>query len=363
MPLGELTPRTAPTRPLRRTASVAVGLALAGALTLSACSSDPNGGSGPTTLADGQRANIVASTDVWGSVAAAVAGDRADVTSIVTDPSADPHSFEASPRDAAAITDADLVVYNGGGYDEFIDDVLAGTPGKRTVDAFALYGTETDLHGDHGHDHTAEIAAAPADATTAPAEPAASEPDSHAGHDHDSGGVNEHVWYDLPTVDAVASQIATELGAIDPANAAAYTANAATFHEQLHAITAITGSIAAGHPQAPVAQSEPIAHYLLVATDLRDETPEDFTKAIEDGNDPPPAAVAATRDLLAAKKVKVLVYNSQTQDKATQSIRETAESAGIPVVEVTETLPEGFDYIQWQTRTAEALAAAMNAAH
>ncbi|WP_051637072.1 metal ABC transporter solute-binding protein, Zn/Mn family [Rhodococcus sp. UNC363MFTsu5.1] len=354
MPLGDLTPLTAPTRPRRRTAIVTAGLALVGALTLAACSSDPNAGAGTAPLADGQRANIVASTDVWGSVAAAVAGDRADVTSIINDAFADPHSFEASPRDAAAITDADLVVYNGGGYDEFIDDVLAGTPGKRTVDAFALFGTETDLHGDH--DHAAEAAAAPV-------EPAAAEHDSHDGHDHDHGGVNEHVWYDTPTVDAVAKQIAAELGTIDPANAAAYTANAASFHEQLHAVTAITDSIAAAHAQAPVAQTEPIAHYLLAAADLKDETPEDFTKAIEDGNDPPPAAVAATRDLLADKKVKVLIYNSQTQDKATQNIREAAESAGIPVVEVTETLPDGFDYIQWQTRTAESLAAAMNAVH
>ncbi|AQA25537.1 periplasmic solute binding family protein [Rhodococcus sp. MTM3W5.2] len=358
MPKGDLTPLTAPTR--RRSAFAIAGLALVGALTLAACSSDPDAGAG-TPLADGQRANIVASTDVWGSVAAAVAGDRADVTSIIDDAFADPHSFEASPRDAAAITDADLVVYNGGGYDEFIDDVLAGTPGKRTVDAFALYGTDTDLHGDH--DHVVEEAAAAAAATTAPAEPVASEHDSHDGHDHDNAGVNEHVWYDTPTVDAVAKQIAAELGAIDPTNAAAYTANAATFHEQLHAVTAVTDSIAAGHPQAPVAQTEPIAHYLLVATDLRDETPQDFTKAIEDGNDPPPAAVAATRDLLADKKVKVLIYNSQTQDKATQNIREAAESAGIPVVEVTETLPDGLDYIQWQTRTAESLAAALNAAH
>lgn len=350
MPLGELTPRTAPHRPLRRTAIAAVGLALAGAFTLSACSSDATGA---TTLADGQRANVVASTNVWGSVAAAVAGDRADVTSIISDPSSDPHSFEASPRDAAAITDADLVVYNGGGYDEFIDDVLTSTPGKKTVDAFSLYGAETDLHGDHAaeSDHAAHAA------STAPAESAA----EHAGHDH--SGVNEHVWYDIPTVDAVAKQIATELGTIDPVNSAAYTANAAAFHEQLHGVTAITGGVAQAHSQAPVAQTEPIAHYLLVATDLRDETPEDFTKAVEDGHDPPPAAVAATRDLLEAKKVKVLLYNSQTQDKTTQNIRDAAESAGIPVVEVTETLPDGLDYIQWQTRTAEALAAALNAAH
>ena len=81
---------------------------------LGACSSDRGtsgaGGAGVPT--------IVASTDVWGSVAKAVAGDRATVTSIINSASADPHSFEASPADAAAIIDASLVVYNGGGYDQ-----------------------------------------------------------------------------------------------------------------------------------------------------------------------------------------------------------------------------------------------------
>src|SRR6266436_2689126 len=76
---------------------------------------------------------VVASTDVWGSVASAVAGDHATVKSIVNSAVDDPHSFEASPADAAAITDASLVVYNGGGYDHWVDDVLSGHPGVTTV--------------------------------------------------------------------------------------------------------------------------------------------------------------------------------------------------------------------------------------
>ncbi|SDC66499.1 metal ABC transporter solute-binding protein, Zn/Mn family [Rhodococcus tukisamuensis] len=353
-------PQLDPTARSRRHRKVAaaVGLAVTAALTLGACSTASSADAdGP--VAAGQRVSIVASTNVWGSVAGAVAGDRADVVSIVSDPSADPHSYEASPRDAARITDANLVVLNGGGYDGFLDDILESMPGKRTVDAFELYGSPTDLHGDH--DAAAASPAAPEpEAHEAAAHEA--EADSHAGHDHDHGhgAVNEHVWYDVPTVDAVAQKIAAELGVIDPANADAYTANAADFHGKLHRITAVTDAIAATHGQAPVAQTEPIAHYLLAAADLRDETPEDFTKAIEDGNDPPPAAIAATRDLLAGKKVHALIYNSQTQDRVTQDVRANAEAAGITVVEVSETLPEGLDYIQWQSATAAALAAALD---
>lgn len=325
----------------------AIGLVAVGALGLSACgaaSSDPS---------DDGRISVVASTNVWGSVAQAVAGDHADVTAIISEPSADPHSYEASPRDAAALTDADLIVYNGGGYDEFVDDILASGADTPTVNAYELLGAESDLHADHDHADTS----AAAESTTTAAE---TDDHSHDGHDH--GGVNEHVWYDIATVDSVAHRVAAELAELDPANADAYTANAEAFHGKLHDVSDITADISAKYPQTAIAQTEPIAYYLLAAAGLEDRTPSDFTTAIEDGNDPPSAAIAATRDLLSSKQVAVLVYNSQTEDKVTRDIRTVAETAGIPVVEVTETLPEGVDYVQWQTSTAEQLAAALEAA-
>ena len=79
---------------------------------------------------------VVASTDVWGSVAQAVAGDHAKVTSIINGAAADPHSFEASPADAAAVIDASLVVYNGGGYDQWVDDILTNHPDVASIDAY-----------------------------------------------------------------------------------------------------------------------------------------------------------------------------------------------------------------------------------
>ncbi|UOT04983.1 zinc ABC transporter substrate-binding protein [Rhodococcus opacus] len=310
-----------------RAATAAVGLSFAAALTLTACGSDTTG--------DGTL-TVVASTNVWGSVAQAVAGDKVDVTSIITEPSSDPHSFEASPTDAAELTDASLIVYNGGGYDHFVDDIIGtGNSDQLTVNAFDLL--EGGAHA--GEDEHTDSG------------------DSPEGHDH--GDVNEHVWFDVDTVDATAQSIADKLGQLDPDNADAYQANAATFHGQLEQISAITDGIAAAHKDAPVAQTEPIAYYLLQSAGLKDVTPPDFTSAIENGNDPAPAAIAATRQLLTDKQVQALVYNVQTQDRVTQDVRATAESAGIPVVEVTETLPEGLDYIQWQTNTAESLAAAL----
>ncbi|MDJ0393398.1 zinc ABC transporter substrate-binding protein [Rhodococcus sp. G-MC3] len=330
--------------PFSRTTTTLIGLTCAAALTLSACSSDDEttGSSAPATAVDGPI-TIVASTNVWGSVAEAVAGNLAQVKSIIADPSADPHSYEASAGDAAEVSEASLVVYNGGGYDEFIHDIL-GTEAKNvpSVNAFDLLDAS---HDDAGHDDAAE--------STTAAEPAADE--------HSHGEVNEHVWYNAEVTAATAESIAEKLGELDPDNAAQYTANAETFHDQIHDITDVTTKIAAEHAGAPVAQTEPIAHYLIEESGLDDKTPEDFKDAIEEGNDPSPASIAATRDLFTSKSVRALVYNIQTEDSVTQDIRSTADAAGVPVVEVTETLPDGMTYIEWQTKAAQDLEAALTA--
>lgn len=343
------------TRSSGRRVTALLGLTCAAALALTACSADDAGSveSAPATPVDGPI-TIVASTNVWGSVAEYVAGDLATVTSIISDPSADPHSYEASPGDAASVAEASLVVYNGGGYDQFIDDILA-SEGQNvpSVNAFDLLDEDHagDEHAgdDHaGDDHEGESHAG----------------DDHAGddHGHSHGEVNEHVWYNAEVAAHTAEEIAARLGELDPDNAAAYTTNAEDFHDQVHSITDITDAIAADHSGAPVAQTEPIAHYLLTESDLNDLTPEDFKEAIESGNDPSPASIAATRDLFTSDSVDVLVYNVQTQDSVTQDIRATAEAANVPVVEVTETLPEGMNYIDWQRQAAEDLQAALASA-
>jgi zinc/manganese transport system substrate-binding protein len=258
-------------------------------------------------------ATVVASTDVWGSVASAVAGGHATVKSIVTSAVDDPHSFEASPAEAAEIADASLVVYNGGGYDHWVDDVLANHPDVANVDAYSLLNTS--------------------------AQPA-----------------NEHVFYDPATAKAVASKIADRLAEVDSGHADAYRANAAEFGKQADEIAASERAIGQAHPGAAVVATEPVAHYLMVNAGVTDKTPEGFSSAIEEDTDPSPADLAAMLDLINTRQVSALLYNPQTQTDVTKQIEDAARGATIPVVTVTETLPEGTDYLAWQRQTAEQLA-------
>lgn len=262
--------------------------------------------------------SVVASTDVWGSVAHAVAGDDAQVTSLITSGSGDPHSYEASPANAAAIADASIVVFNGGGYDPWVQAVLDNHPAVPAVDAYSLQNT-------------------------------AGEPQP----------ANEHVFYDVDTAKAVAAELATGLSRIDPGNAGDYRSRAEEFGRRTDTVRAAEKALAAQYPGAAVVATEPVAHYLLRASGLTDKTPRGFTSAIEQDTDPAPVDVAAVLDLIARRQVDALIFNDQTVTEATRRVRAAAQEARLPVVGVTETLPAGADYLTWQTDAVDRLAAAL----
>ncbi|HEY0637242.1 MAG TPA: zinc ABC transporter substrate-binding protein [Pseudonocardiaceae bacterium] len=303
---------------------------------------------------------VVASTNVWGSVAAAVGGDQVSVTSIVA--AGDPHSYQVSARDAATLRDADLIVANGGGYDDFIAQALGGDGELPLVEAFAIHeriGHDEDPAA--GGDPSAEPSGEPsADPSTEPSAEASGEPveePSGDGHEH---GENEHVWYDLHTVGAVADDLAVRLGDLRPEAKDTFTANAAAFRAKLEDLESRVTDLAAAHDGTEVAATEPVAHHLLAEAGLHDVTPPEFVEAVEEGNDPPAAVVAQLGQVVEGAGVAALVHNPQTETAVVSQLVGQAEQAGVPVVEMTETLPDGQDYLTWMAEQITALAQALD---
>jgi zinc/manganese transport system substrate-binding protein len=310
--------------------------ALVGALavvSLAAC------GTTNTPSADSGKIQVVASTNVWGSVIKAVGGDAVEVKALLDDPSADPHSYESKPADAALVKDAKLVVFNGGGYDDFFAKLITSDATKK-IEAFPL----------REHDHAEPSSTAPTSEA-----PKSETPDAD-GHDH---GENEHVWYDLHTVRAVAEAAANELGAIAPDKKTTFEKNTADFSAKLEELEKKVDGIGKGKK---VAATEPIAHYLLDETGAEDVTPEAFSKAIEEESDVPAAALAEMNQLVDGKQINVLVNNTQTENQVTKQLVEKAKAANVPVVAVTETLPEGVtSYLDWMSKQVDALSQALKA--
>lgn len=313
-------------RPSAARASLA---ALAGlGLMLSACSAE-GAPSGASSAAEG--INVVASTNVYGDIAKAIGGDKVNVTAIINKTSQDPHSYEATAQDRLVVSKADLVIENGGGYDGFIHTLAddSNIPHDSIVSAVEVSGL------------------APEEEASEPAAAEATEPADDHVHDH--GEFNEHVWYSLSAMGKLADVLAAKFGEAEPGSAAAFEANAATFKSGLEGLTGKLAALSAADAGAPVAVTEPVPLYLLEAAGLENKTPEDYTAAIEEGTDVPPAVLKAATDLAGSKDLSFLAYNLQTEGPQTEALKKAAETAGVPVVDFSETLPEGKTYLQWMT--------------
>jgi zinc/manganese transport system substrate-binding protein len=296
-----------------RTLGLTLGLALGPALLLAGCGGTTGSGSTAGTV------NVVASTNVYGDIVGVVGKGHVNVTTFISDPSQDPHSFEASTKNQLAISKAAIVVRNGGGYDDFVDRLLKAS-GKDPVVVDAVTVT---------------------------------------GHTAVDGELNEHVWYDLAGMRTLATTVADDLAAADPADAAAFRANAAAFGAQLEPLIAREQALATANAGKGVAITEPVPMYMLSACGLVDRTPEAFSEAVEEGSDVSPKVLADTVHLMGSGEVVGLFYNSQTSGAETQKVRSAASDAGIAVVPVTETLPEGATFVSWMTANLDHVASAL----
>jgi zinc/manganese transport system substrate-binding protein len=261
---------------------------------------------------------VVASTNVYGDIARQIGGSHVAVTSILTDPNADPHLFEPGTKNGLAVAHARVLIQNGLGYDAFMSRLESAAPssGRRVV-------TISDVLGIHGND------------------------------------ANPHLWYDVPALPKIAAAIEHALATADPKHADAYRQGLRAFVAGLAPLQRTVARMRAAHAGAPVAYTEPVPGYLIEAAGLRNLSPASFTIPVEQGSEPPASAVSAMTSLATKQRIKVLLYNDQAVSPITQRVRAAATAAGIRVVGVSETVPTGLTFQAWQLKQARELLQAL----
>ncbi|GAT71820.1 ABC-type metal ion transport system, periplasmic component/surface adhesin [Microbacterium sp. HM58-2] len=322
----------------------ALALTSAAALVLAGCAGTP----AAESASDG--ITVVASTNVYGSIAAQIGGDRVEVTSLIENVAQDPHSYEASARDRLTVKNADLVIENGGGYDSFIDTLLQDADDPAVVTAVEF---SHDFPGNEGHEAEEEHAD-----ETEHEEEHAEEGHDHEGHDHIEG-FNEHVWFDPHTMVHVVEAIADELAELDPEGEAGFEAAAADLVTELEGFEADLETLKTDAAGASVFMTEPLPGYLAAAAGLTDVTPEGFAESVEEGSDVSPATLLAALDVIEAGDVRAVLTNAQTGGAETERVEEAAKAAGIPVVAFTELLEDGSSYAEWMRDGIQSLADAV----
>ncbi len=270
----------------------------------------------PAVHAEGTIA-VVAAENFYADVARQIGGPQVTVTSILNNPSQDPHLFETAPGVVRQLAAAEIVIANGADYDPWVDKLLAAAPraARVVINAAALTGRKA--------------------------------------------GDNPHLWYDPATMPAVAKAIAATLSKADPPHAGDYSTRLKTTLAALGRINERVTQLKAKHAGKPVTATEPVFGLMASALGLTMRN-ERFQLAMMNDTEPSARDVAAFEEDLKSRKVKVLIYNKQVSEKLTERLRAIAEKAKVPVVGVTETMPADTTYVDWMLSELDALDKALS---
>lgn len=263
---------------------------------------------------------ILAAENFYGDVARQIAGPTAQVVSVLNNPDADPHLFETDAATARAVASASLLIYNGAGYDTWMQRLIGGThlPPDRVIEVAALMPPASRL--------------------------------------------NPHIWYDPATMPALARTLAVHLQRIDPQHSAAYARRLHDFLDSLQPLDQEIARLRGRYAGVAVTATEPVAGDLVAALGLVMRN-QRFQLSVMNDTEPGALETAAFERSLRNRSVRLLLYNRQASSGSVQRLLGIARQAGVPIVGVTETEPAGSDYQRWMLEQLNQIASALAQSH
>jgi len=289
---------------------------------------NPSDAPSPTLTREGQTGaiQVATSTNVWASVVEILGGEWVEVTAIISDPMQDPHSYEASARDQLTLSEAELVIANGGGYDEFVGQLVSALDGERIflelVEGEHSHLGEEDSHDEEEHSQDEE------------------------SHDHDHG--NEHIWYDIHAVEEASEMIVEAITELRPESFDQVNQNFDFFMAELENLEIRLEALREKALGLGFIATEGVGNLLLEEAGFVNQTPDALADAIEEEREVPAAALKQAQDLIAGKVVSLVVVNEQQLDQVSELLVESANASGVPVVQLSELISEPeMDYLDW----------------
>src|SRR5215467_9629384 len=253
---------------------------------------------------------VAAAENFWGSIANQLGGKHAQVSSIITNPNTDPHSYEPTASDARTIASARLVIENGAGYDPWVSRLVAADQGQ----PIAVLNV--------------------ASALGVPA------------------GGNPHRWYNPADVKAVINILAAQYSKLDPADKNYFARRRALFLKVgLRKYNDLIAEIKAKYGGTPVGASESIFAMMAKPLGLKLLTPPTFLRAISEGTEVSAADKQTIDRQISHHLIKIYIFNSQNVTPDVRAQLAAARAAHFPVASITETLSPPTDTFQaWQIR-------------
>jgi zinc/manganese transport system substrate-binding protein len=281
------------------------------------------------------RISVVASFSILADFAAEIGGDRLDVTALVG-PGGDVHTFSATPADARAVAEADILVVNGLGFDGWIDRLIEASG----FDGLLVVASEgvTALPDANDHIHLA---------------------DGGVVHVHDA--LDPHAWQDVGNAAIYVGNIERAMAMADPGGAAGYAARLEAYRAELAALEAEITETVAGIPldRRTIVTSHDAFGYFSAAYGIAFLAPQGVN----------PDAEAAAGDIAALIRqvneqlIGAVFVETITDPRLIEQIaRETGAVVGGTLYSDTLTGPSGpaATYIAMMRHTVRTIAAALS---
>lgn len=276
------------------------------------------------------KVSIVTTTNVYADIAKNVAGKYGSVQAIIKNSATDPHDFEPTTADAKKLTNANIIVANGLGYDSWMNK-LASSVSKKPV----LVGE--DLMGLKKVDNP------------------------HIWYDFKKFSIiiktlhdNPHIWYDLDMPTKYVNYLVKRLSKLDKKHAAYFKENGDKYLAKIAKVKQIAKS-ADKKNNKPVFVSEPVFDYGLEEAGYKIGDKE-FEEAIENGTDPSPKTINKMTNEIKDKKIAFFVNNTQASSSTVKTFVELAKENSLPVLNVRETIPNHMTYLDWMRENYQNLA-------
>lgn len=323
-----------------------LALGAAAALALTSCSASDEA-SQPKR---GDHLKVVVTTTQLADFAAEVGGNDIELTGMLA-PGSSAHHFDPTPADLLSLGQADVLIVNGAGLDEFIDSAIDASGFSGTlVDASAGLDLETaraitaeTLEGQnhegehehidtHGHSHDgAEGAAEPQSADSEGSESSeTSEEDHDHDHDHEHGDLNPHLWTSPRFAQGMVQQIADELAKIDPEHGDGYYERAGAYNAKL---VTLDEWIAAQFARVPAADRVLVTGHDSLRYYLHDygiAYAGSLLPSFEDNAEPSAAEIDSLVTAIKSSGVKAIFVESSLSPKLAKTV---AQEAGVAVVD------------------------------
>lgn len=303
------------THTLRNVAKTAIACVIASAMAISLAACGSQETKPKKTKTAEKPISVVSTIDTWGSLAKEIGGDDVKVTSILSGSDTDISSFKPNSKNSKDIQDAQVLLVNGAGYDDWITKIR-----PKNAEFISAASTVGALNGD-----------------------------------------NPYLWFSNDARNAVASAVTEALTRVKPDKRKVFNDRLSQWQDREKKLEEYIKKFSKEHSSLQYASTSSILFWLMSDIGLKDSTPKSYSDAINQGNLPDKSSIDEFQKLIEGRHIDILINDTQQSDDNYNRLVGIAGRSYTSTVSVSELMPSYAKSLdQWITKICDDMNNAAN---